>query len=131
MGEHLKRKQADRFKHGQDIAYDRFSTADLVRSTRPEILVEELTCLATPGKTAVLEEGMPVMLFRDVDGRVNVISGMNEAVGVLDMSAVERVREALAAVGGTLPCIVGREPGLTSFFTVKVSVEDESGKLRK
>jgi len=130
MGDRLKAKQAKKFKHAQDAAYDAFSIPDLIRSSRPELLFEELDCrLGTP--VARLEPEAALMLHRSgTGGGVTVVHG-NRPIGELDETSAQRVREVISKAGGMLPCRISRPPSVTEFFTVKVTVGDSDGRGRK
>jgi hypothetical protein len=130
MGDRLKAKQAEKFKHAQDAAFDDFSLPDLIRSARPDLLVEELGCRLLADAAGV-ERGTGLMLHDGVEGSgVRVVHG-NRVVGVLDEKAAVRVRDVISKAGGILPCKVGRPPSVTDFFTVKITVEEGGGRRRK
>ena len=130
MGERMKKNQAQKFRHAQDAAYDQLSVPDLIRSARPDIVVDELGCGLEAGGPGVGPDAA-LMLHEDAGGGgVKVVHG-NAVVGTLDAASAERVREVLTRAGGTLCCKLGRAPGVTDFFTVKVDAGGDGGRRRK
>jgi hypothetical protein len=130
MGDRLKAKQAEKFKHAQDAAYDAFSVPDLIRSSRPELLFEELGCRLGDQVVGLDRNAALMLQGTGPDGDVMVVHG-NRVIGALDETSARRVREVISKAGGILPCKVSRSPSVTRFFTVKVAVDEGDGRRRK
>jgi hypothetical protein len=119
MGEPLKRKKAQAFRHQQDERYDDFCAPDLISEARGAVLQSEYDAafIATEGGAPV---GAAVQLRVEADGSVGVVHS-SALIGQVCSQSIGELRAALEVVGGLLVAEVGRRSAFSRRFTVRVT----------
>lgn len=120
MGELFLRKQARRFRHRHDAAFDRMKIPDLISATMRDVMVREFRCERRDSEPPPAE-GSAVVLNRQGDG-IAVLAG-NRIVGLLDASEVVSLCGAIDVGCGVLRARVVSCSSVAPSFVVQLEGE--------
>lgn len=117
MGEHLRRKQAQGFRHRYRASFDRARIPTLLSAAKPEVMTKDIRCVAINGTRP--EAGDSLVLFGRGE-RIAVLSGNCEVATVAEDADL---CDALRLSGGILRCRVRSVSSIAQAFVVRLEVE--------
>jgi len=117
MGERLKRKQVQNFRHRYSESFDRMQVPNLISQSKPDVLTREYRC-AAEGSVPAPGVGTNLVLYGEGD-RIAALNG-NTVVGRITDSANDDIRVALSLSSGMLRCRVTHTSSISKAFTVRL-----------